>query len=184
MTSLADEIPACRGLIVKRIKYGGTSKEDLLKRLIAENIHMNEYAKTLWSSDIFVTSPSEQVADIIELSVQNLGFTNGAAFEEIFTRIRELNLNLCPLEIGPHLRLIFMDQKEEAETGKNKAPKGSITIFSKIERQEEDFPRGFYLRKIDGKLWLRGYVCPIDYIWAPDSRIALQLYPESILPTG
>jgi len=175
MTTLK-ELLARRGVIVRKIKYGGQSKEDLLKLLIAEGIHLNEYAKTLLGSDMFETSPSEEAADIVELSVQDLGFTNGATFEEIFSRIEQLHLNLCPLEIGPYLRLNYLDQQEEAETGKNKAPKGSITIFSKIEnKQDEEVPRGFYVRKIDGGLWLRGYVCPMDYIWPPDARIALKL---------
>ncbi len=170
------EITARTGVIVRKVKYGGTSKEDLLERLIAENIHLNEYAVALWKSDAFVVSPKKEVAEIVELSVQDLEFTDGATFEEIFSRIEQLHLNLCPLEIGPYLRLSYLDQKEEAETGKNKAPKGSITIFSKLEKaQDEDFPKGFYIRKMDGRLWLRGYVCPMDYIWAPDARIALKI---------
>lgn len=174
MTTLK-ELLARQGVIVRKIKYGGQSKEDLLKRLIAEGIHLNEYAKILLSSDVFEASPSEEAADIVELSVQDLGFTNGATFEEIFSRIEHLHLNLCTLEIGPYLRLNYLGQQEETETGKNKAPKGSITIFSKIEKQEdEEFPKGFYIRKIDGRLWLRGYVCPIDYLWPPEARIALK----------
>lgn len=164
------------GVIVRKVKYGGMSKANLLKRLITENIHFNEYARVLWDSEIFETSPGEEIADIVELSVKDLELPNGATFEVIFSRIKQLKLNLCPLEIGPYLRLNYLDQKEEVETGKNKAPKGSITIFSKIEKPEdEEFPKGFYIRKIDGKLWLRGYICPMDYIWDPEARIALKL---------
>ena len=64
MTTLK-ELLARRGVIVRKIKYGGLSKEDLLKRLIAEGIHLNEYAKTLLGSDMFETSPSEETADIV-----------------------------------------------------------------------------------------------------------------------
>lgn len=175
MTTLK-ELLARQGVIVRKIKYGGQSKEDLLKRLVAEGIHLNEYAKILLGSDVFEANPSEEAAEIVELSVQDLGFTNGATFEEIFSSIEQLHLNLCPLEIGPYLRLNYLDQQEETETGKNKAPKGSITIFSKIEKQEdEEFPKGFYIRKLAGRLWLRGYVCPIDYLWPPEARIALKL---------
>ncbi len=170
------KILARPGVVIRKVKYGGLSKEALLKRLIAENIHLNEYAMVLWKSDAFVVSPKEEVAEIVELSVQDLEFTDGATFEEIFCRIKQLGLDFCPLEIGPYLRLSYMDQEEEVETGKNKAPKGSITIFSKIEKPEdEEFPKGFYIRKIDGKLWLRGYICPMDYIWAQEARIALKL---------
>ena len=175
-TTSLKEITAQPEVSVRKVKYGGLGKEDLLKRLIAENIHLNEYAMALWKSDAFVVSPREEAAEIVELSVQDLEFINGAAFAEIFSRIKQLGLNLCPLEIGPYLRLSYMDQEEEMETGKNKAPKGSITIFSKLAKaQDEEFPKGFYIRKMDGRLWLRGYVCPMDYIWPPDARIALKL---------
>ena len=82
----------------------------------------------------------------------------------------------CPLEIGPYLRLNCQNQKEEVEPDKNKAPKGSITIISKlINEHDEDFPKGFYIRKMDNKLWLRGYVCPMDYMWDKKSRIAIEI---------
>ena len=176
MSLLVESILAKEGVVLKEINYGGITKEELFTRLINEKIYLNEYAKVLITSDIFVTSFQKRIANIVELSIHDLGFENGATFTEIIQKIQKYGFMLCPLEIGPYLRLSYMDQKEEIESGKNKAPKGSITIFSKIEKeQEEEFPKGFYIRKMDGKLWLRGYVCPMDYLWEPQARITLQM---------
>ena len=54
-----------------------------------------------------------------------------------------------------------MDQEEENAgdlSRKNEAPTGSVTIASHLISDEESFPKGFYVRKVDGVLWLRGYV--------------------------
>ena len=176
MKNELDNILSKSGVVVRTIKYGGLRKIDLLERLSNENVNLNEYAKVLFSSDLYETSKNEQSARIIELSIEDLGFSDGAIFANIIEKIKMLNLKLCSLDIGPYLRLDYKDQKEEVEHGRNKAPKGSITIFSQpVFEQNEDFPKGFYIRKMDGKLWLRGYVSPMDYIWEPSARIILEM---------
>ena len=50
----------------------------------------------------------------IELAVANLGYARGAAIARIHERATELGLTLCPLELGPHLRLQLLDQPEVA----------------------------------------------------------------------
>lgn len=44
----------------------------------------------------------------VELSVGKLGFPDGATTRQIFERASELDLELCPLELGPHLRLVYL----------------------------------------------------------------------------
>jgi hypothetical protein len=173
---LIDDILVRDRVVLRTISYGGITKDELYNQLINENICFNEYAKVLFKSDVFVTCSEKKIAKIVELTIQDLGFPNGAQFKDIFEKMSTLGLLLCPLEVGAYLRLSYMDQKEEIEIGKNKAPKGSITIFSKIGKEEDDdFPKGFYIRKMEGKLWLRGYICPMDYLWEPEARIALQI---------
>ena len=36
-------------------------------------------------------------------------------------------------------------------------------------------PRSLYLRKVEGVLWLRGYVCSEDHRWSPDDVFAFEL---------
>jgi hypothetical protein len=37
--------------------------------------------------------------------------------------------------------------------------------------EDDEFPKGFYLRRIDGVLWLRGYRSGPAHVWSPDDRL-------------
>jgi hypothetical protein len=160
---------------IRQIDMDGLSKADLVARLQSHSIMLNKYADILFSSDLFVPSSEKGSVSIIELSIIDLGFRDGANLVEIQQKANELGLHECPIELGPYFRLQYLDQNEEYENTKNKAPVGSITVMSKILLDDDDFPKGFYLRKIDGKLWLRGYICSMDYHWNQDDRLAFML---------
>lgn len=69
----------------------------------------------------------------------------------IFERARELGLALCPLELGPRLRLEYLGQLEGYSCNslqQQQAPSSSITITSEILTEDDEFPRGFYLRQL------------------------------------
>lgn len=163
---------------VRTIKYGGLHKDELLKELSNASVLLNDYAKTLFSSDQFVVSTDRRNVSIVEIAIRDLGFTNGASLQEIAERAREFGLMACPMDLAPYFRLQYLDQKEEYESKKNKAPQGSITVISKLLKRDDDFPKGFYLRRIDGNLWLRGYICSLDWVWNPGDRIALMMKEE------
>jgi len=43
----------------------------------------------------------------VRFTVEQLGFSNGATTDEIYKKAEELGLELCPAEVGPHLRLQY-----------------------------------------------------------------------------
>jgi hypothetical protein len=155
------------------LSYGGVSKSDLLENLQSFGVMLNDFARILFSSDLFKTSAQPGTIQIISLSVDELGFAEGATMPEIKDRIKILGLTECPLEAAPYLRLILSDQEEITDDlkRKNQNPLGSVTIFSEPLIDDDDFPKGFYLKKTDGKLWLRGYTCSMDYVWKPDDKM-------------
>lgn len=53
----------------------------------------------------------------VELTVHDLALPEGATSTQIFNRANHLGLDLCPLELGPHLRLGYLDQPIEYATG-------------------------------------------------------------------
>jgi hypothetical protein len=83
-------------------------------------------------------------------------------------------LQLAPLELAPHLRLQWRGQAEgrvgQAAT-RHRAPPGSLTVVSLPPVDDDAFPKGFYLRRIDGVLWLRGYRAAAGHQWQPDDRL-------------
>lgn len=164
--------------IIRNIEIGGYTKSQLIQKLQQHSILMNEYAKRLFADDKFTTSDLAYRLKTIELTVHDLGFPEGATIAQIFKRANEVGLGLCPLELGPHLRLQYLDQPEgylEKPAFQHQAPYGSITIASEILSEDEDFPKGLYLRRIDGVLWLRGYVSGYEHVWKSDDHFIFLL---------
>ena len=156
----------------KIVEVGGLTKEQLREKLTHSSIQLNEYGEKLLSSDHFILSKTKLVLQLIELTVADLGFPDGAALSKIYQRANELGLKLCPLEAVPYLRLQYLDQLEGEDSPKNQAPAGSLTIATKPISEDDDFPKGFYLRNIQGQLWLRGYVADDLHVWNPEDFLS------------
>lgn len=154
------------------VEVGGLSKPQLIDKMQQQNILLNELVKKLFAADTFATSIDPYVLKTVELSVHDLGLPEGGTITEIYRRADHLGLELCPLELGPFLRLGYIDQPEGLLDShkQNQAPNGSITVASKIVTEDDNFPKGFYLRMLNGVLWLRGYVCDDQHVWDPSDR--------------
>jgi hypothetical protein len=166
-----DDMPAihCAPPVIERtVQIGGQTKAELLDRLAANGVELNEAAKILFASERFIISEKRRSLSTVEVSIRDLGFPQGATFSDICISARRLGFGLCPLEVGPQLRLQFLDQPE-GFLGKpvyqHRAPPGSITVASEILSEHDDFPKGFYLRRINGTLWLRGYRAGLEHTW-------------------
>jgi hypothetical protein len=173
--------PDCR-TVARTVRVGGMSKSELLAELQSNGIQLNEYARNLFAHSEFTTSPVTSRIATVELAVANLGYVRGAAISRIHERAAELGLTLCPLELGPHLRLQFLDQPEGHlghPASKHRAPPGSITVASRQLADDHETPKGFYLRCIDGVLWLRGYRSAPDDIWNPEDRLVFCKPPSA-----
>jgi hypothetical protein len=159
--------------ITRIVEVGGLTKSQLIQELTRSSISMNEYGEILFADKKFTTSDTKYSLKTVELTVMDLGFPDGAATAQIFKRACELGLDLCPLELGPFLRLKYLDQPEGYlgnASQKHQAPSGSITIASEILTEDDDFPKGFYLRKMNGVLWLRGYTADHLHVWNPEDH--------------
>ena len=144
----------------RTVRIGGASKAQLRLLLDERGIGLNAYATILFDDPAFMTSEQSRQVVVAEISVAELGLTSGATSDEIFRTALEYGLDVCPLELAPHLRLQYPEQEEGPY----------LTIASAKTRADEAYPNGFYLRRHDGKLWLRGYRATADYVWSPASR--------------
>jgi hypothetical protein len=75
------------------------------------------------------------------------------------------------MELGPHLRAQFLDQPDSADgtpLTHGRAPPGSITVASSPLDDRDETAKGFYLRRVDTVLWLRGYWSWPGHIWNPE----------------
>ncbi|MDE5414369.1 helicase [Alkalihalobacterium chitinilyticum] len=163
--------PDCR-MITRTIEVGGLTKSQLYAKMQQYSILMNEYGERLFFDDRFPTSNTKYSLKTVELNVRNLGFPDGATTDHIFKKARDLGLDLCPLEVGPYLRLEYLDQPDSHSgiPSQHQAPTGSITIAAEVIAADDEFPKGFYLRRMNGELWLRGYVADHLHVWSPDDH--------------
>ncbi|MFD1335802.1 helicase [Oceanobacillus iheyensis] len=163
--------PNCQTTI-RTVEIGGLTKSQLILKIQQQAILMNEFGKMLFADDKFTTSDSKYTIETVELTVQDLGLAKGGTITQIFSRANQLDLKLCPLELGPYLRFEYLDQPEGEINSRqqDQAPYGSITVASEILTEDDKFPKGFYLRRIDGVLWLRGYICDDQHVWEPSDH--------------
>lgn len=155
-----DEASRVRASIPNAVRLGGTDKSALLSALRAHDVRLNQAAEALFADPRFVPASQSRVIEIAALSVADLGFSAGAPYARLTAGALESGLVECPLELGPHLRMQFLDQPEGAAgfpQTHGQAPPGSITVASVPLDDRDETPKGFYLRRIHGVPWLRGY---------------------------
>lgn len=146
--------------IIRTVEVGGLTKAQLREQFRQHGISLNAQGERLMTEVPFTRSESPCRLETVELTVRQLGFPEGATSAEIFARAGELGLELCPLEVGPYLRLQYLDQ-----------PQGFwITIASQKPAEPADVPSGFYLRRLEDGLWLRGYTASPDHLWDADDH--------------
>jgi hypothetical protein len=148
-------------------------KAALLVALCECGVELNQAAQLLFEDPRFTPLTECEDVDVACASVATLGFEEGATYDQLMARARESGLAECPLELGPHLRLQFLHQPEgppgHPVTRKlGRAAPGSITVASRPLDDRDETPKGFYLRRIDGVLWLRGYWSWAGHICSPE----------------
>lgn len=153
------------------------SRPRLLESLQRARIHLNASAQTLLEAPVF-DEPAPQSVTLVERALSELGLKAGAALPRIFDAAQSHGLSLCPVATGPYLRLAWLSQPNapDAIMSNGRAPTASLTIAAPPLRPgEDDYPKGFYLRVINGRPWLRGYRCDLTYGWNPDDRFVFSI---------
>lgn len=152
------------------VTIGGTSRTVLRELLADAGVRLNALAEQLFADGRFRTAREASLVRVVAVDVSTLGFPAGATFGQLAGAARRRGLSLCPLELGPHLRLQYQAQPvscdDKAIAGT--APPGSITVASAPPPDDEPVPWGFYLRRIGADNWLRGYRSGSAHVWAPD----------------
>jgi hypothetical protein len=95
--------------IFKTIKLGTYSNADELRgALRATGNHISDWANDLLGKIKVAKQITE--TNLVIATVAELGFPNGATYQQITDKIKELGYQLCPAEAGPQLRLALTNQ--------------------------------------------------------------------------
>lgn len=162
------------------VQVGGLARADLLDALAKAGVLLNGSARTLLDDGVFDHARGEAV-EVAVRTVGELGFRQGVALPQLSAAAGERGLELCPAATGPYLRLSMLGQAAAPDSvlSNGRAPSGSVTVASVPLREDDEYPRGFYLRVIDGVPWLRGYHCTSQYKWSPQDAFAFRLRPDA-----
>lgn len=157
------------------LDLGTLTRPALVEALRTRGIGLNEHAEYLLAGEVF-DAPVRRSVAVTVLSVGDLGCPRGARLDQILTAVESRGWALCPPDTGPYLRLAMTDQASAPDSilSTGRAPTGAITVASRPPSEDDAVPKGFYLRTIDGRPWLRGYRCDATYLWSPDDRFAVQ----------
>jgi hypothetical protein len=166
------ETPRIDGL---QVSVGGLSRAELRTALASRGIFLNQHAETLLAEEVFDGQPARVVA-VTETTVASLGRPDGATLPEIFDLAQDQGLLLCPPDTGPYLRISLNAQAASADSvmSAGKAPDGALTIASELLSDDVEYPKGFYLRVVDGQTWLRGYRCDDDHVFSASDRFVFR----------
>ncbi|MFF1573704.1 hypothetical protein ACFVWR_13205 [Leifsonia sp. NPDC058292] len=159
-----------------RLQVGGSTRRELRAALRSNDVMLNAYAETLLDHPVFDLREPE-VVRIVECSVAELELSVGATLPEVFSAAREHGLELTPPDTGPYLRLALASQANAPDSvlSAGRSPAGALKVASAPLTVDPSFPKGFYLRVVDGTPWLRGFRCDDEYRFSPDDRFAFQL---------
>ena len=154
---------------------GGMSREELLARLERRGVQLNESARTLLAHRCFDVRAPERL-EVLPRSLAELGLTRGGTLPEIFAAVRAGGFAPLPVDAGPYLRLTLVSQAQAPDSvlSAGRAPAGAIHVLAEPLSTDHEFPKGFYLRVVDGVTWLRGYRCDDEYVWPADSVFAVR----------
>lgn len=137
------------------VQYGGVSLNRLCQQLKENQIHLNAYANQLLRHPQLSLSADKQRAACVIVPLKELGLPQGGSLTEIFAAAPSYGLTCCTLEMALHFRLSYRQLANSTGLkSQGKAPAAAITIASVPLEKTDDFPKGFYVRRIDGVDWL------------------------------
>jgi len=150
---------------IQDLEIGGKSAEELKSQLSAEGIKINNWANDMLQNHDFTTLAESQSLSTVRLKVWDLGLTGSSTTDQIYAKAKELGLELCPAEVGPHLRLKYKDQPMDEW----------LYIGMKQITDSDGLPFVFGLYRGADGLWLDGLWANPDNTWLPGDEFVFSL---------
>jgi len=136
------------------VEIGGVPKEQLVPTLESEGLFVGDWGKDMIKQDAFTVLPEKKLLKLARCTVRDLGFTEVPTTTQLKEAISRFGGQLCPAEVGPHLRRQLKDQ----------ANGDCFWLVMEQIMDSDGNPSVFGLhRHVDGKQWLvAGYATPDD----------------------
>jgi len=96
----------------KRITLGTYRGVDAVREAFdAQRLGIGDSANEILGRPAFRFSRTRTDLDLVVVTIADLGFAGGATLAEIHRQALQVGLHLCPAEVGPILRLAYLDQR-------------------------------------------------------------------------
>lgn len=160
----------------REVLVGGVALEALRAQLQAGGIALNALAQVILARPEFTVAATRRRVVTVELTAFEL-LDGGGTTAQLDAAAASRGLAPGPVELAVHLRLQTRDPDEVvapagAEGG---APPGALMVAAPPLPTDDGRLLGFYLRRIDGVDWLRGYRAPPDHVWRAADRFVYVL---------
>ncbi len=150
--------------IWKTITIGGIAKDQFGRTLKERGVNVSYWSADMMKQDAFTVAQEEEQIDLVNVSVAELGFDKATRYDAICARAKERGLDKCPSEVGPQLRLQYLDQ-----------PFGEwLRVAMEAIRDSDGDLHVFFVGHDDDGLWLDGDYGGSDSLWSPDSRFVFR----------
>ncbi|MBI2552737.1 hypothetical protein HYW17_05560 [Candidatus Uhrbacteria bacterium] len=153
----------------EQIVIGGRTVKQIEAEFKQAGMQINPYAKAMMEHPDFTTLKKAEQADLVRLTVKDLGFSQGATTQEIYDKAQALGLELCPTEVGPHYRLSYTDQPMREW----------VVIGMKQITDPNGYPSVFDVARNEDGLWLRRNWAKPESRWYPVNRFVFRLRPST-----
>jgi hypothetical protein len=156
------EAPKREFPVWKTVRLGVYKTADAYREALQASKHRcGEWVTDLFGKPACHCASEETDVDLVVLSVEDLGFKEGALYSEICEKAQDVGLELCPAEVGPALRLAYENQ-----------PRGERLIIATTPFADSGEELDLFAMEVSGGggLWLRGDCGPADRYWEPDRR--------------
>jgi len=90
-----------------RLGTGLKTAKDFYEAIVTSGNRIGDWGHDILNQPAFVARETEKEVSIVNISVAELGFEDGATRKDIYDRAIRLGLNLCPAEVGPQLCLQY-----------------------------------------------------------------------------
>ena len=150
----------------KTVKVGTHKDAKALKQAIQENgLRVSDYAADIMAKSELTLSAEESTLDLVNVSAADFNFTGRTPLRYIFARAFDFGLSLCPAEVGPQLRLQYLDQ-----------PNDEWLSIAMEPIADSDNGRDIFLvtHEDDGR-WLRTDSGDPINLWNPEDRFLFVL---------
>lgn len=152
---ISPTFPVSKTIILGR---GPQTADEFYRELEVSGCKLDPLAEGIFKNHEFRVVPLATEFDLVFVSVAGLGFKGSMTRTRIYARAEELGLSLCHPEIGPQLRLQYLDQ-----------PKGEHLIIAMEPIYSSDgVPLVFEVGATDeviGKFWLSAEVQHRSRLW-------------------